>query len=84
MSACETEQADKKIIVPEPESQGAGIFKKFCSACHAPPRISSHKANEWFNIVDRMQTHRIKKAYNPLSESEKSILVAYLQKHSKK
>lgn len=83
MVACEsTTVVEHKL--PEPESEGAKIFKKFCSACHAPPRISSHKADEWIHIVERMQTHRIKKAYNPLNESEQDILVAYLKKHSAK
>ena len=83
LSACESTSVEERKL-PEPESEGAKIFKKFCSACHAPPRISSHKADEWLNIVERMQTHRVKKAYNPLNESEQNILVTYLKKHSAK
>jgi len=83
ISACENTKVEKQKL-PDPSSEGAKIFEKFCSACHAPPRISSHKADEWLNIVERMQTHRIKKAYNPLNESEKDILVTYLKKHSVK
>ena len=75
-------EAAHKIVLPEAGSPGAAIYKKFCSACHAPPRIASHKADEWLNIVGRMQLHRIKNAYNPLNESEKDVLVAYLKKHS--
>jgi len=81
---CESEQNNKEVVLVEPNSEGAKIFKKFCSACHAPPRIASHKADEWLNIVNRMQRHRIMKAYNPLNESEKDTLVTYLQKHSVK
>lgn len=84
LSACESGKEKKEMNLIEPNSEGAIIFKKFCSACHAPPRIASHKADEWLNIVGRMQHHRIMKAYNPLSESEKSTLVTYLQKHSAK
>ena len=83
LSACESTSVEERKL-PEPESEGAKIFKKFCSACHAPPRISSHKADEWLNIVVRMQTHRIKKAYSPLNELEQDILVTYLKKHSTK
>jgi len=81
--ACDSGQnKDAKRVLPEAESAGAKIFSKFCSNCHAPPRIKSHKADEWKNIVDRMQTHRLKKAYKLLTDEEKETLLLYLQKHS--
>lgn len=83
MSACNDSQSVKsKHVLPEPESAGAKIFSSFCSDCHAPPRIKSHKADEWRNIVERMQTHRLKKAYKLLSDSERETLLSYLKKHS--
>ncbi len=83
-SACENRSSGGNHVLPEPNSEGAVLYEKFCDACHAPPRIASHKPDEWLNIVDRMQTHRIKKAYNPLNEQEKKTLVLYLKKHAAK
>jgi len=80
---CNNNQSSKvKHELPEPESAGGKVFDKFCGDCHAPPRIKSHKADEWPNIVERMQNHRLKKAYNLLTDSEKETLLAYLKKHS--
>jgi len=84
LCACESETARTSVNLPDANSEGGKLFKKYCSACHAPPRPSSHQADEWNNIVDRMQNHRIKKAYNPLSDLEKATLVQYLEKHSAK
>lgn len=83
LSACGSDTESLKHLLPESGSQGAIIYEDFCSACHAPPRIASHKPDEWLNVVERMQTHRIMKAYNPLTDIEKQILVEYLEKHSK-
>ncbi|MDH3325217.1 MAG: hypothetical protein OEM38_00705 [Gammaproteobacteria bacterium] len=81
--ACNNAQGPKvKHELPEPESAGAKVFDSFCSNCHAPPRIKSHKADEWRNIVERMQNHRLKKAYHLLTDSEKETLLTYLEKHS--
>ena len=83
-SGCDNTQSPnkEKHEVPEPNSAGGKIFKKFCGNCHAPPRIKSHKADEWRNVVERMQNHRLKKAYSLLNDSEKETLLSYLQKHS--
>ena len=84
LAACSDPQAlvAHDVALPGKGSEGAVLYEKFCSACHAPPRISSHNADEWPNIVARMQTHRIKKAYTALSDSELQTLLAYLQKYS--
>jgi len=77
-----SQQPHVKKALPEPESAGAKVFGKFCGDCHAPPRIKSHKPDEWRNIINRMQNHRLKKAYHLLSDSEVETLLAYLKKHS--
>ena len=83
ITGCNSSQAPKeKHVVPEPESAGGKVFTSFCGNCHAPPRIKSHKADEWRNIVERMQNHRLKKAYHLLTDSEKETLLTYLKKHS--
>lgn len=83
ITACNNSQTPiQPHEVPEPESAGGKVFTKFCSNCHAPPRIKSHKADEWANVIERMQNHRLKKAYHVLNDDEKETLLVYLQKHS--
>ncbi len=77
-----SQQSVAKHEIPEPESAGGKVFANFCGDCHAPPRIASHKADEWPNIVERMQNHRLQKAYHLLTDTEKETLLAYLKKHS--
>lgn len=85
LSACNSSTTTPAShAIPEPDSVGGKLLKKYCNDCHGAPRVASHKADEWPNIVLRMQTHRIKKAYNALSETEIRDLVAYLQKHAAK
>jgi len=83
ITACNNDKAAQtKQALPEPDSNGAKLFGSFCDDCHAPPRIASHKPDEWRNIVERMQTHRLKKAYSLLTENEKEELIAYLEKNA--
>ena len=83
LSACNNGQnTNLTHEIPEPESAGGKIFESFCADCHAPPRIKSHKPKEWRNIVERMQNHRLKKAYHLLNEEEKEVLLTYLKKHA--
>jgi len=83
LTACDSTATNKvKHEVPDPTSTGAKIFSKFCDDCHAPPRIKSHKHDEWRNIVERMQTHRLKKAYHLLTNDERETLLSYLEKHA--
>lgn len=59
-------------------SKPKSILDKFCADCHAPPDPAVHKADEWKNVVFRMQNHRIKRAYGELTEEEFSSVVKYL------
>ena len=56
---------------------------QYCSDCHAPPSISVHTAEEWPNVIYRMQERRRMKAYNLMNDEERDTLVGYLQKHAK-
>ncbi len=68
---------------PQPSSPGEKLLRQFCSDCHAPPQPDTHKAEEWPNVVLRMQQHRISKALAPMTETQIRRLVAYLQKYAK-
>ena len=83
VAGCELPQAESKISLPEPESQGAQMLKKFCSDCHAPPSPMVHSAKEWPNVIYRMQENRRMKAYEMIGEPEQTILLDYLKKFAK-
>lgn len=84
MVGCDISQPRaSKIVLPEPESAGAKLMKKYCSDCHAPPATTVHLAEEWPNVIYRMQERRRMKAYQLLDDDEQATLVIYLQKHAK-
>ncbi len=83
LSACELPQGQTKISLPEPESEGAQLVKKFCSDCHAPPSPLVHTAEEWPNVLYRMQERRRMKAYTLMLEQEQEQVLNYLQQFSK-
>ncbi len=84
LAGCEIPQSSAtKIELPEPESAGAKLMKKYCSDCHAPPATTVHIAEEWPNVIYRMQERRRMKAYELLNDEERATLVNYLQKHAK-
>jgi len=83
LQACGENVVAKKVEVLEPDSDGAKVFVKYCSDCHAPPRPAVHVAEEWPNVLYRMQERRRMKAYSLMSQEEVAVLTGYLQKHAK-
>lgn len=67
---------------PDPESVGALAFKQRCADCHVPPPPASRKAQDWPQIVGRMQNHRIMNNFTPITKDEMRQILDYLQKHS--
>ena len=45
--------------LPDPTSQGATAFKRYCMQCHALPSPRGHTAAEWDASLDRM-VHRMR------------------------
>lgn len=84
LSACEmpTQQASK-LVLPEPDSAGATLLQDFCSNCHAPPNPVVHAADEWPNVIFRMQERRRMEGYKLLTDDEMTVLVEYLQRNAK-
>ena len=72
------------VALPEPSSDGAKILKEYCSACHGYPSPGLHVSGEWRHVVQRMQQHRIKKAYDAINQQDIDTLIAYLDKYSRK
>lgn len=83
LAACELPQGESKISLPEPESAGAKLVKKFCSDCHAPPSPMAHTADEWPNVLYRMQERRRMKAYSLMLEHEQEQMLDYFQRFAK-
>ena len=83
VAGCELPQTESKISLPEPESEGAQLVKKFCSDCHAPPSPMVHTAKELPNVIYRMQERRRMKAYELIGDSERAVLLEYLEKFAK-
>ncbi len=72
-----------KVLLPEPESRGALVMKESCSSCHAAPSPGVHTAEEWPNVIYRMQEHRRMTGYTLIAPEELEPLLDYLQRHAK-
>ncbi len=51
------EGLDEGAIMPEPKSESAILFKKYCSQCHNMPNPVMHSALEWPVVFQRMVRH---------------------------
>lgn len=83
LAACELPQQSSHTVLPEPESDGAQVMKQFCSDCHAPPSPAAHTAEEWPNVIYRMQERRRMKAYTLMDERQEEVLLDYLKEFAK-
>lgn len=70
------------IAIPDEGSQGAVKFRTNCSNCHGVPQPSVHKADEWPNVVDRMETHRILRSFGSFTDEDRQEIISYLQKYA--
>ena len=83
------EGLDKGTMIPEPESKGGSLFKKYCSQCHNLPNPVMHSAYEWPISFGRMIRHArtISATYKgillPTVQEEKEI-ITYLQRNGLK
>lgn len=85
LAGCGEETAGPQAA-PQPldDSPGAKVMRKYCSSCHAPPKTTTHPAEEWPNVVYRMSERLRLRGYHPMSGEETELLVSYLQEHAKK
>ncbi|HEY5648869.1 MAG TPA: cytochrome c [Nitrospiria bacterium] len=79
--------------LPDPESEEAGLLLRYCTQCHNLPSPATHGAEEWPEVVERMDRHmkmaaggghremmRIKRP----TPKELGMIEAYLQTHALK
>ncbi len=75
--------------LPDPTSVGAQVLQRYCTQCHELPGPGLHTAEEWPEVVSRMQNRilRLSKkektmiAVRPLSTRDLESVVAYLRAH---
>ena len=88
ISACGSESvsvnapAPVKKALPEPDSVGAKLLKKYCANCHGVPQPAIHKKNEWRNVVYRMNTRRIKRALGEIPAPDYDAIVLYMETYA--
>jgi hypothetical protein len=79
--------------LPEPTSLGASLLIRYCAQCHNLPSPATHSAEEWPEVVQRMDRHmsmmegmgrrdmmRVKRP----TEDENEQIIQYLQAHGLK
>jgi len=81
LSACNSSLPPAQPL-PDAASPGAQLMTKRCGGCHGVPNPALHPANEWPNVVFRMQKHMMQKGRPALTPDEKISLLEYLQKHA--
>lgn len=69
--------------LPDAASPAAQLMTKRCGGCHGVPNPALHPADEWPNVVFRMQKHIAQKGRPALTLDEKLIVLEYLQKHAR-
>ena len=81
LSACDSSLPPPQPL-PDAASPAAQLLEKRCGRCHGAPNPALHPANEWPNVVFRMQKHIAQKGQPALTPDEKLAVLEYLQKHA--
>ena len=80
--------------LPEATSNDAKLLGQYCTQCHEMPGPGMHTAEEWPNVVDRMNQRMQMMSGRGMmgkmhdieapADGELETLIAYLQKHAQK
>lgn len=78
--------------LPEPDSSGAKLLRRYCDQCHGLPGPGLHTAEEWPAVVARMKRNmdqsgmmmRLMHHVRKPNKKETETLVAYLQANGRK
>ncbi len=75
--------------LPEPESEGAKLFSRFCSQCHNLPNPKMYSSDEWPMMFNRMMSHAksmagIRKEIVVPDNEERDKIVTYLKRNGLK
>lgn len=77
-------------VLPEPEGPGARLLGRYCGQCHFAPGPGQHSAEQWAQVVPRMDllmdvTARFGDRLRPIerpSPAELAALLAYLDRYA--
>lgn len=75
LAACQTQ-------LPDPDSPGARMYASRCGGCHRLYEPGVLKFEMWKVTIARMQGEFARRGIPPLTEDERTTLLAYLQQHS--
>ena len=82
--------------LPQPDSRGAGLVRRYCVQCHNLPNPAMHDARRWAPVVERMVVRMRGKGnlgvlmkdlmagVEAPTEEAQGVLLAYLQRHAQK
>ena len=68
--------------LPEPDSEGAQLYRNRCDTCHRIYAPGILKFEMWKFQVERMQGEMVRRGLPPLTPAERGVLLEYLQRHS--
>lgn len=72
----------QRADLPEPESRGADLLGRYCTACHGLPSPGLHTADEWPGVVERMQQN-MRSLGVPIPPGEEiASVLQYLKAHA--
>jgi mono/diheme cytochrome c family protein len=72
----------QKEELPDAQSEGAELFSKDCSKCHALPDPSKHLSTEWPAVISRMRQHMVQLKMDNLSDQEADEILNYLEQNA--
>jgi len=71
------------MLLPDPDSAGAGLFSQYCGQCHGLPEVDTHTTEEWPRAVERMMTNMSASGRQMPSDGERDLIINYLARHAK-
>jgi len=73
---------DSGQTLPEPQSEEAQLFQRYCGQCHATPATTAHSAREWPQVVDRMKQYMVTQGRAAPDRNQLQEIIDYLQRHA--
>lgn len=77
LTACEA-------TLPEPDSEGARLYRQRCSGCHRLYHPGLLTPEMWQFMLARMDTEFVRLGRLPLSATERRIIFDYLNAHARR
>lgn len=69
--------------VPDAGSPIARVYIERCGSCHAVPHPARHFYAGWRRLVPLMERRMAERGVRPLTDRERSDILAYLQAHAR-